>query len=329
MASSEKPLLPAYLFLGDDKLKRDALLSRMRERIGALGDLALNESVFDGATVEPADAIASACSTMPFLSEKRLVVVKDIDHARKAVAESLVAYLGDPLESTVLVMLGEKLAKSTRLYKAIAALGSGAIVPCEAKRKRADVAQFVHRLAAKNRMNIDDSAVGALMELVGSDTVALDAEVTKVCGYAQSQGRTYVTADDVKLLVSKAEPPKPWEMADAISRRDVDRCMRILNAMDGQTPFQPMTMCIQRIRELITAKSVFARPGNVSLASVLGGPDWRYKNHREFASYFTEEELIEALSKAAACDVKMKTGSDQMLCFEEWVLGVCTGVWAL
>ena len=28
MASSEKPLLPAYLFLGDDKLKRDALLAQ-------------------------------------------------------------------------------------------------------------------------------------------------------------------------------------------------------------------------------------------------------------------------------------------------------------
>ncbi|MGI6221809.1 MAG: DNA polymerase III subunit delta [Coriobacteriales bacterium] len=327
--ASEKPLLPAYLFLGDDKLKRDALLARMRERVAALGDLALNESVFDGPSIEPAEAVTAACSTMPFLSEKRLVVVKDIEHARKAAQDSIAAYLKNPVESTVLVMLGEKLAKNTKLYKAIAAMGPGVIVPCEAKRKRADVAQFVHRLAAKNHMNIDDSAVGTLMMLVGNDTVALDAEVTKVCGYAQSQGRNYVTSEDISLLVTKAEPPKPWEIADAISRRDLDRCMRVLNAMQGQTPIQPLSMCVQRIRELITVKSVESRPGSASLSSVLGGPDWRYKNHRSYASYFTERELIEALGKAAECDVKMKTGFDQMLCFEEWIIGVCTGNWAL
>ncbi len=321
------PLLPVYLFVGEDRLKRDALLSRMEERIGKLGDISLNETVFNGSDIDAPDEVAAACATFPFLSEKRLVVVKEIDRASKAVQESICAYLESPSETTVLVMVGDKLAKNTRLYKAISKIDPKAVIACDLKTRRNEVRDFAVKLAASLGMGLDQRAAEELIDRVGKSTVAMDTEIKKLAAYARSQGRDSISPADVAELVAKPEPPKPWDMVDAMASRDMPRCLKILSEADEQFPFGALRMCVQRIEELITVKALRTRPGSQSLANVLGGPDWKYKKHAEQASRFSEAELLRALSEAAECELRMKTGSDRQISFEIWLAGVCTGSW--
>ena len=67
-------LLSAYLINGEDELKRETVLKRLRARISKLGDIDFNCDTFDGETASGGD-IVSACNTMPFASDVRLVVV--------------------------------------------------------------------------------------------------------------------------------------------------------------------------------------------------------------------------------------------------------------
>ena len=106
----QKPLIPAYLIVGEDALKRSTVLRRLRERLAQYGDLSFNSDTFDGETALGAD-IVSACNTMPFASEKRLVYVRDVDKLKKADSEELIAYLDSPSDQTVLALEAEKLAK--------------------------------------------------------------------------------------------------------------------------------------------------------------------------------------------------------------------------
>ena len=52
MATSKKndALLPAYLVVGEDSLKRQAVLARLRTRLSALGDMEFNSDDLDGET---------------------------------------------------------------------------------------------------------------------------------------------------------------------------------------------------------------------------------------------------------------------------------------
>ena len=111
--AKQKPLIPAYLIVGEDALKRSTVQRRLRERLAQYGDLSFNSDTFDGETALGAD-IVSACNTMPFASEKRLVYVRDADKLKKADSEELVAYLDSPSDQTVLALEAEKLAKNTR-----------------------------------------------------------------------------------------------------------------------------------------------------------------------------------------------------------------------
>lgn len=321
-------LLSAYLFLGEDKLKREALLKRMQDRISELGELTLNQTVFEGPEIDPPDAVVAACTTMPFLSEKRLVVIKGIDHARKPVLDSICEYLKNPTETTVLVMIGDKLAKNAKIYNAVAKIDPKAIISCDLKTKKSEVRSFATRLASGFGVALSQRAAETLIERVGISTVAIDAEIGKLAEYVSSQGRTSIEEIDVEALVSKTELPKPWDVVDAMSSRNVSKCIRMLDELQGQQLFGLLTLCVRRIEELLTVKSLRARPGSVSVATVLGGPDWKYKKHAEYASHFKESELIRALSEAAECEKLMKTGFDQETSFVLWITGVCTGSWA-
>ena len=119
------------------------------------------------------------------------------------------------------------------------------------------------------------------------------------------------------------------DVANALSERDTGKCLSLLDDIAERTPQAMLSICVGRIRELLTVKALGRRPGAEPIEKVLGGQEWMYRNHRRYASSFSERELIEALGKAAECEKKMKSGSNPDLVLELWVAGVCTGVWAL
>ena len=105
--------------MGEDSLKRSRTLEKLRGRLEELGDLAFNSDALDGELAEGGD-IVTACNTVPFASEKRLVHVRNADKLKKVDAEAVVSYLKSPCETTVLLLEAEKPVKNTRLYKAVA-----------------------------------------------------------------------------------------------------------------------------------------------------------------------------------------------------------------
>ena len=48
----EAPLLPVYLIVGEDALKRDTVMKRLRARLSSMGDLSFNADEFDGETAQ-------------------------------------------------------------------------------------------------------------------------------------------------------------------------------------------------------------------------------------------------------------------------------------
>ena len=130
MASKKNnPLLPVYLISGEDELKRETVVKRLRKRISTYGDLAFNSDVFAGEKATGEEIVAAA-NTLPFASEVRLVQVNNVDKLRKADAEALISYLASPSQTTVLALIAQKLPKNTRLYKAVSGFGKDAVIDC-------------------------------------------------------------------------------------------------------------------------------------------------------------------------------------------------------
>ncbi|MEY8562227.1 DNA polymerase III subunit delta [Eggerthellaceae bacterium 3-80] len=315
-SKKESPLLNAYLVLGEDALKRNRVMTRLRKRLETMGDLTFNSDTFDGQSAKGTD-IVSACRTMPFVSDVRLVEVENVEKLKKEDAEALVAYLGAPSATTVLILIAEKLAKNTRLYKAVSAIGQTAIIDCTPP-KRWDLPKLVRDLAIGHGITITDGAAETLINRVGEDTIYLDNELKKLA--LAHRGLDPVNENEVLEMVSRTVEVKPWEFVDAFAARNIRKCMLCLTQMESSSPHALLAMCTTRLRELICAKSLADRSMLQALPATLGLPDWRVKNHALWARNFSAEELREALISAMDAERRMKSGENEDGVFIEWVL---------
>lgn len=311
-------MLPAYLVTGEDELKKETVVKRLHARMEAYGDLSFNFDRFDGDTATGED-IVSACNTVPFASEFRLVQVDDVEKLKKADSEALVDYLKNPSSSSVLALVAGKLAKNTRLYKAVASFGPSAVIDCAPMRKT-DLPRAVRSMAVTHGFAMTEGAAHALVSQVGENTVALDAELRKIA--LAHRGTDPVNESEVMSLVSRTAEVKPWEFVDAFSARSVQKAIWCLSRMDSVSPHALLAMCITRLRELIVAKTYVERGNPRGIASALKMPDWRVKNHAAWARGFTAAELRAALRSACLTERAMKSGSDADAAFLEWALGV-------
>ena len=316
--TGENKLLPAYLAVGEDALKRRTVLERLRKRVASLGDLEFNHDEFDGERASGSD-IAVACNTLPFASDLRLVEVTHAEKLGKQDAEVICAYLAAPNTSTVLVMSAEKLAKNTRLYKAFAAIGKTAVIDC-APMKRYELVRALRSMAVGHGITLTEAASETLVSHVGEDTVRLDTELRKLA--LAHSGSGPVTDREVALLVARTNEAKPWEFVDAFSARDVRGCLRLLPLLGSTSPYALIGMCTNRLRELTCAKSLDKRGEGHVLAETLKVPGWRVKNHVAWSRKFTDAELTRAFSKARDCERAMKSGTDPDNAFKDWMLSV-------
>ena len=312
-------LLQVYLLNGEDELKREFLIKRLCERVSKLGDLDFNKDLFHGESVQPQELISS-CNTLPFMCEYRLVICTNIDKANKNVQEAIVEYLNEANKTTILALTATKLAKNTRLYKAIAKVNSKSIVNCSPKTKK-DLPAQVRSFATSNKVSMSDAAAIELIDRVGESSVRLNAEIKKMA--AALGTKATIGIEEVKRYVVRSSEVKPWLLADALSQRDAKKVVMLLNRLQSQHPLGLLAICLNRIRELLIAKDFGPRSNQHALAAALGVPDWRVKNHAMWASKFSQAELESALTGAAQLEKEIKTGADAAAGFENWLLGIC------
>ena len=79
----------------------------------------------------------------------------------------------------MLALEAEKLAKNTRLYKAVAAVGKSAVIECIPLKKK-ELPHTVRSMAVSHGTTFTEGAANALVELVGENTVHLDSEIAKI-----------------------------------------------------------------------------------------------------------------------------------------------------
>lgn len=318
--SQAPDLKPVYLIVSEQELLVEQAITRLKDRLGGVADLDFNMQAFDGEK-STSDDIISAANTMPFASDYRLVIVRNVEKLPKDSLEALSAYCADPSATTVLALAGEKLAKNTRLYKAVDKLG-GVVARQFDKR---EVPAMVQQMFEQRGKRISRGCAEEFVAAVGADLRRLTVEVEKTVAYVGD--RTEVTSDDVDSVVSTVAPTSIWEFTEALGDRDCRRAL--MKAADligeGESVFGLHAMALRTIRDLIAARSLADRgkgsPGD--LARELGRQEWQMKRLARQARGFAGPELSELLRAAASAEAEMKTSRDSRLVLERWIVKVC------
>jgi DNA polymerase III subunit delta len=217
MAKSSAQKAPSVVVIfGDEAYQKSVTLEQTLDGLlPADADRSLAVTAYDATQNEDQGgpsfaAVMDDLATLPFLTDRRIVIVREADRFITAFREKLERYLAAPSPTGTLILECRSFPKTTRLYKAVAAVG-GQVLECRKLTGRA-LAGFVVEEAGKRAKRMDAAAAGRLCELIGQDLGLLASEVEKLSLYVGE--RQAITAEDVSELVGQSREEKIFRVMD-------------------------------------------------------------------------------------------------------------------
>jgi DNA polymerase-3 subunit delta len=205
---------PAYLVRGhDDVAVGEAVRSLLAELVGN-ADAALVVEELPEAEDELA-AVADAARTPPFLTDRRVLVVRDAGRFSTADVAPLLAYLADPLPTSSLVLVAGGGNVARPLVDAVRKIGH--VVDADVPGGRGRGAWLASKLR-EAPVRLDAEAAAAVGAHLGEDLSRLPA-LLETLAAAYGPGAR-LTGDDVAPFLGQAGSVAPWELTDAVDRGD-------------------------------------------------------------------------------------------------------------
>ncbi|HPH96244.1 MAG TPA: DNA polymerase III subunit delta [Anaerolineaceae bacterium] len=275
----EKPVV--YIFHGDDGFSMDKAVAGMVAHLGDPGMADLNTTRLEGRTLTD-DALRSAALAIPFLAERRMVIVNDalasFGHGQKedsAKREKFLSLLNSLPATTALVLVvpdsqvwrrgstdWDLLSEGHWLIKWARAAGPRAHVKEFSLPNLGAMPRWIMDHAQAARGQFTQGAARVLVEHVGNDTVLAAQEILKLITYAN--GRP-VEEDDVLLLTIHVDQTNVFDMVDALGDRNSQQALKLLHALLEQNePLELFGMITRQFRLLLQAREILDEHGSAA-----------------------------------------------------------------
>ena len=306
-----KPAPTFYVFHGEDEFTRAETLADFKRRLGPPDTVDLNTTRFDGKSLTLAN-LRHACDAIPFLAERRLVIVEGLltrITSQKEYLAALADYLPRLPETTRLVFVEDKsLSAKHPILKLAQQEERGYVKRFDAPNAKT-LPGWIEKRARKHGGEIEPQAAHQLAAVVGADLRLLDQEIFKLVTYTNAERP--ITKADVDAVVPYAQAAVVFDMVDALGRRDGRTAAQTLHRLleMGEHPLRLLAMIVRQFRLLIQVEELKAQ-GNTSrdVAKALKLHPFPAGKLCNQATHFTAAQLETVYRHLLDTDVAIKTG---------------------
>ena len=311
-----------YLFYGDDEL---SILEATQDLIRNVGtdDLRDHNVIrLDKQSINPVDLTASV-SAVPFLSERRLVIVNEFfskTKGKKQVKgwENLSQIVKNiPPTNDLLFRESQDSFKSNSLFKQIAELAS---VREFAMPHGSAINKWIQERVNDKGGDIDNKAISRLAHVIGPNTWALDAEIEKLILYANDR---QISSSDIDLLTTDNHQDNIFRAVDMALNGNPHAMASVKTILNGsESPGFILAMIHRQVRLLITAKMSHGEQiSRNDLSKQLNLRGYAMDKLLEEVRRHNLSKLMAAHSLLAETDEKIKTGKLTDMLALEMLLG--------
>ena len=310
-----------YIFYGEDEFSRETDVAALRQAAGPPDLRDINVTDLEARDATPESVIA-LCSTVPFMTPRRLVVLRGLlsrferggasgasggggQAARASAWDALWEYAPEMPETTDLALVDGRLTASNRMLRKAQPLATVKTFPLlRGERLRA----WIRDAAASKRAEITPPAVNRLADLAAGNLRALDGELDKLALYAE--GRR-IEQEDVDALVAFTGEANIFVAVDAVVEGRPEVALRALRRLldAGNSPAFVLAMIARQVRLLILAKDLkLQRVPAPELGGRLRLSGYPLRKTLDQETMFTPDGLREAHLRLLQADLSTKTG---------------------
>ncbi len=214
-----------FIIVGDDTYLRDKEEKKIRDKFLSREEIDLNYAVY------PPEDFGKALDdlgTSPFLSEKRVAVIRDYDKLPEEGASSVIKYLEKPSPTGVLVLTSGAEFRKKAAYKKIA----GHVTEISADKLTSNkVKAGIRKFFSKEGIEISPDAVDLIFDLKGADASSIINEIEKLAAFS---GGERIETEHVERMVGRSVTETVFKLVDALGAGDMKMVFRVLNDLSAQ-----------------------------------------------------------------------------------------------
>ncbi|HHV38403.1 MAG TPA: DNA polymerase III subunit delta [Tepidimicrobium sp.] len=337
-------LKPVYLFYGEEYYLIDELVDRVKKAYVDDGLEALNYTSLEGKKLS-FEKLMNACETLPFMADKKIVVIRDFPLLKEEDDDELEGFTGrenrkrlakyiEDLEAYICLIFVEKepkIGRSNFLYKAIDRAGD--VVELK-KLRGVDLDRWVEGQFKKRNKRISKGDIRYFIDKVAyfglnqeKNLYDLENEISKLSSYVSNEE---VNRDIMDIVMIDSLEMNIFNLLDSISRRDGKRAIRLFNEMymSNEPVLIILHMIVRQFRNMLQIKSLKAKgytEGNIRGKLKLS--KYEFGKVSKQSNNFSMTQLERALFYCLEADRSIKTSStDDRLVLEVLITKLCAYV---
>lgn len=299
---------PVYAIIGDEPFTRAQAIKVIRRAVlkDASEDMALSQ--YDGSDAPDPAELLDELRTPSFLAPRRLIIVEDAGQWASRADDALRKYLQAPSTSGVLLLSLKKLAKNTKLGKAVRK--NGMVVACKQPKER-DLPGWIARRARSHGKKMDGQAARRLAECVGVNLPIIDQNLAKLALYVGD--RDIIRTDDIEALVEDLPVTTIFRLTDALGSRQPGKALRVLDTLLEQNHDASYILSMVRwaMERLVTTRTLLDQGASRDqIAKALRTrSDFFVKKTVEQAQRRSQAELLRGFDLLVQADLDTKTSA--------------------
>ncbi|WP_431798771.1 DNA polymerase III subunit delta [Halobacillus andaensis] len=273
----------------------------------------------------PVEDVVTDAETFPFLGENKVVIAYNpvflkakpesltFDHD----VESLIRYINNPAEYTVLIIIApyEKLDERKKVFKQLKKAAK--VESCQPV-KEWDIDKWIQSIATEFRITVPESIHELFAQEVGTNLLALRNEMEKLALNVGEGGTvTRALAED---LLSHSSETSGLKMVDAVMERDLGKAVMLFKDLlkANEEPISLVALLASQFR-IISQVKVLKQKGYAQnqMRDYVKAHPFVIKMALKRERAFTNEELNRIIQELANTDFMMKQGQmEKELAFE-------------
>ncbi|MBR4831009.1 MAG: DNA polymerase III subunit delta [Butyrivibrio sp.] len=308
-----------YLVYGEEAYLR---LQNRDKLIKALGEdtSSMNFAKYEGDACDPA-AIIDMAETMPFLSDKRVILVENSGFFKTG-CQPLSDYLKEPSETAFFIFVEKEVDRRKDIFKAVSKIGFE--INCDEQDEDTLKRWIVSKFRSEGK-NISPGSVAFLIDRVGTDMSNISTEIEKLVCYCMDRGE--ITNADIEAVCAGWITSRIFAMTDAIVEKNQKKAIDLYYDLLAlkEPPAKILALITRQFNLMLQVKEMDDNHRDRGLiASSVGLMPFLVNKYTNWARSYSYKELKRVLELCASNDEAVKTGKLDYVISVEMVIIGCT-----
>ncbi len=249
--------------------------------------------------------ILAALSTPPWLSDHRIVVVREAGALSAPQAAEIARLVAVPPTDNVLVLASPGKAVPQALSKAVKTAG-GTVVDTDPGRTARDRSGFLDAHLRRVSVHLDAAARRALTDHLGEDAAGLDP-ILELLEATYGPGAR-ITETELEPLLGEEGAAPPWALTDAIDSGDGEEAVRALHRLLG--PSWPPVRVLATLHRHVSGMLRLDGAGDVrspdDASAILGMHAFPAKKLLDQSRRLGHDRIVRAVEVLADADADLR-----------------------